>query len=77
MKTARIFHLKSFHFWVVKFSIYLNKCVFVMFSINNLCRHGGCRLACTFMPVNKLLEPIDVPMESKYHDDNVQMNGMI
>ena len=30
MKNTRIFHLKSFHFLVVKFSVYLNRCVFVM-----------------------------------------------
>ena len=31
MKTTRIFHLKVFIFLVVKFSIYLNRRVFVMF----------------------------------------------
>ena len=30
MKTIRIFHLKAFIFFVVNFSIYLNRCVFVM-----------------------------------------------
>ena len=30
MKTTRIFHLKVFVFLVVKFSIYLNRLVFVM-----------------------------------------------
>ena len=30
MKNIRIFHLKYFHFFVVKFSVYLNRHVFVM-----------------------------------------------
>ena len=30
MKTRRIFHLKVFIFLMVKFSVYLNRCVFVM-----------------------------------------------
>ena len=33
MKNIRIFYLKNFHFLVVKFSIYLNRRVFVMFGI--------------------------------------------
>ena len=35
MKTTRIFLLKVFIFFVVKFSIYLNRCVFVMRSSRN------------------------------------------
>ena len=30
MKNIRIFYLKLFQFWVVKFSVYLNRRVFVM-----------------------------------------------
>ena len=33
MKNIRIFYLKIFLFLVVKFSIYLNSCVFVMLYI--------------------------------------------
>ena len=33
MKTTRIFHLKVFLFLVVKFSIYLNRRVFVMWRL--------------------------------------------
>ena len=32
MKNIRIFYLKIFIFWVVKFSIYLNRHVFVMWN---------------------------------------------
>ena len=36
MKNIRIFYLKIFNFLVVKFSIYLNRHVFVMDWINNI-----------------------------------------
>ena len=31
MKNIRIFYLKNFHFLVENFSVYLNRCVFVMY----------------------------------------------
>ena len=44
MKNIRIFYLKIFIFLVVKFSVYLNRCVFVMergftYNIHNIIRH--------------------------------------
>ena len=52
MKNIRIFHLKTFQFFVVKFSIYLNRCVFVMVRSYNVqyleyirytfCFNGNC-----------------------------------
>ena len=33
MKNIRIFYLKNCHFLVVKFSVYLNRRVFVMISV--------------------------------------------
>ena len=40
MKNIRMFYLKIFPFLVVKFSIYLNRRVFVMLDVNNLARVG-------------------------------------
>ena len=36
MKNIRFFYLKNCHFWVVKFSVYLNRRVFVM--LNGYCK---------------------------------------
>ena len=38
MKNIRIFHLKTFQFFVVKFSIYFNRRVFVMNGLSEILR---------------------------------------
>ena len=35
MKNIRVFYLKKFSFLEVKFSMYLNRCVFVMYRSKN------------------------------------------
>ena len=39
MKNIRIFYPKNCHFLVVKFSVYLNRRVFVMNVAAEMCRH--------------------------------------
>ena len=54
MKNIRIFLTENFHFFVVKFSVYLNRYVFIMFGrldeakVSRILHHRGLQLIFTY-----------------------------